>query len=273
MKSAVTVSLVPEARGGPFVYWDGLEAAAVAAARCGFDAVEIFPRGPGEIDRARVAALVAEHGLAVAAVGTGAGWVVHKLQLCHPDRAVRTEAKQFIRGVIELGAAWGAPAIIGSMQGRSEGSVSPSQALDWLCESLTELGAVAGDLGQVLLYEPLNRYETNLFNRLEPAAEMVRGLTGGHVRLLADLFHQNIEEVSIPAALAEVHDVIGHVHLADSNRRAAGFGHTDLQACVDVLKRVGYAGYLSAEVLPLPDADAAAEQTMRAFRQLTGRSA
>ena len=27
MKSAVTISLVPEARGGPFVFWDGAQPA------------------------------------------------------------------------------------------------------------------------------------------------------------------------------------------------------------------------------------------------------
>ena len=46
MKSAVTVSLVPEARGGPFVFWDDLTAAARQAAELGFDAIELFPPGP-----------------------------------------------------------------------------------------------------------------------------------------------------------------------------------------------------------------------------------
>ncbi|MFM9148274.1 MAG: sugar phosphate isomerase/epimerase, partial [Verrucomicrobiota bacterium] len=40
IRSAVTVSLVAQARGGPFVHWDGLEAAAASAARHGFDALE-----------------------------------------------------------------------------------------------------------------------------------------------------------------------------------------------------------------------------------------
>ena len=32
VKSSVTVSLVPEAKGGPFIFWDGLEDAAKQAA-------------------------------------------------------------------------------------------------------------------------------------------------------------------------------------------------------------------------------------------------
>jgi sugar phosphate isomerase/epimerase len=62
------------------------------------------------------------------------------------------------------------------------------------------------------------------------------------------------------------------VHLADSNRRAAGFGHTDFAPVVAALRDVGYTGYLSAEVLALPDPRRAAEQTIASFRRLTGRA-
>ena len=61
---------------------------------------------------------------------------------------------------------------------------------------------------------------------------------------------------------------IGHVHFADSNRRAAGMGHTDFGPVVAALREIGYAGYLSAEVLPLPDPEAAAKQTIESFRWL-----
>ena len=46
----VTISLVPQARGGPFVFWDDLEPAAARRRRLGFDAVEIFPPGPDGFD-------------------------------------------------------------------------------------------------------------------------------------------------------------------------------------------------------------------------------
>jgi len=65
---------------------------------------------------------------------------------------------------------------------------------------------------------------------------------------------------------------VGHVHLADSNRREAGFGHTDFAPVVSALREIGYAGSLSAEVLALPDPQQAAEQTIASFRKLTGRA-
>ena len=73
IRTAVTVSLVPEAQGGPFVFWDGLEDAFEQAAAIGFDAVEIFAPGPDAVDRDQLKALVDKTGRAVAAVLALAG--------------------------------------------------------------------------------------------------------------------------------------------------------------------------------------------------------
>ena len=50
MKSAVTISLVPETKGGPFVFSDGLRDGCRRAAELGFDAVEIFPPASERIE-------------------------------------------------------------------------------------------------------------------------------------------------------------------------------------------------------------------------------
>ena len=42
LKSAITVSLVPQAAGGPFVFWNGLAEACEQAEVLGFDAIEVF---------------------------------------------------------------------------------------------------------------------------------------------------------------------------------------------------------------------------------------
>jgi sugar phosphate isomerase/epimerase len=116
----------------------------------------------------------------------------------------------------------------------------------------------------------LNRYETNLFNRQADAAAFLteRGLSG--VRILADLFHMGIEEADLPGALRALGSSLGHVHFADSNRQAIGLGHTDAAAVVEGLKKMGYSGYLSAEVFALPDSRAAAQKTIASFRALCG---
>lgn len=270
MKSAVTISLVPEARGGPFVFWDDLADGCRKAAALGFDAVEVFPPGPDALDPSELRNLLDDNGLSLAAVGTGAGWVKHKLSLTSADDAVRNKAIAFIQRTMDLAAQFGAPAIIGSMQGKWEGAVTKAVALRYLGNALFKLDEHANDLETTLLYEPLNRYETNLINTQADAAQFLSGLQVRHVKILADLYHMNIEEANLADAVRAAGPHIGHVHFADSNRRAAGMGHTDFGPVVAALREVGYSGYLSAEVLPLPDSDAAAEQTIASFRKYVG---
>jgi len=56
-------------------------------------------------------------------------------------------------------------------------------------------------------------------------------------------------------------------HRADSNRQAMGCGHTDAGPIIAALREIGYAGYLSAEVFPLPDSLSAARLSLESFRR------
>jgi len=267
IQSAVTISLVKDAEGGPFVLWHDLAAGCSKAAELGYDAVEVFAPNADAIPVNELKALTTEHGLKVAAVGTGGGWVIHKWHLCQPNTASRDNAKNFIRSIIDAGAHLGAPAIIGSMQGRFEGEVSKEQALGWLRSALNELGEHAKAAGVPLIYEPLNRYESNLLNRAVDAVAFLDTLDTDNVVILADLFHMNIEEANIADGLRTYGRHIGHVHFVDSNRRPAGCGHMDYDSIAAALKEIGYDKYASAEAFPWPSSDAAAESTINAFNK------
>lgn len=274
MKSAITICLVPEASRGPFVFHDGLAAGCRSAAEAGFDAIEIFPPDAAGFPRNDITNLLQSEGLSVAAVGTGAGWVRQRLSLVDNDASVRKRAIEFITSIINCAAEFNAPAIIGSMQGQVAAGTSHEEAHGWLAEALSALADHAMRHGQTLLYEPLNRYETNLFNTQTAAAKFLRqhGLVGSGVKLLCDLFHMNIEETSLSETIRGVgglpDGLIGHVHWADSNRQAMGLGHTDSQAVYEALEAVGYNGFLAAEVFPLPTAEEAARQTIRSLQAL-----
>ncbi len=265
MRSAITISLVPEARGGPFVFWDDLGAGIERAARLGFDAVEIFPPNPEFIDHSKAADLVAQAGLAVAAVGTGAGWVVHRWSLVADSPSERQHAIDFVKHMIDAAATLRAPAIIGSMQGRSLPELGRDGTRGRLRDSLEILDTHASQHGGQLLYEPLNRYETDLCNTLDIGLRLIDGLIS--TRLLADWFHMNIEEADLSAAIRRAGTAIGHVHFADSNRSAVGMGHQNPEPLIQALRDVGYSGYLSAEVFPLPDSETAAQTTIASFRR------
>lgn len=267
MKSCVTIALVSAIKTGPWIFWDGLETSMRKAAALGFDGVELFTESAEAVSGGQLKALAGELGLSVAAVGTGAGKVLHGLTLTDPDAGVRGKAVAFIREMIAFGAKAGAPAIIGSMQGNVPNGVAREQALIWLADGLNTLGEYAQTNGVALLYEPLNRYETNLINWLEDGVILLDSLNTGNVRLLADLFHMNIEEASLPDSIRQAGSRIGHVHFADSNRRPVGFGHTPMSEVAKTLQIIDYQGYISAEAFPWPTPDEAAQQTIDSFHQ------
>ena len=96
----------------------------------------------------------------------------------------------------------------------------------------------------------MNRYETYLVNTLSSAASMAAEVGRPNVGLMADLFHMNIEEGDIPATIRDAAGLVWHVHLADSNRRPPGLGHTDFATAITALKDIRYDGSLTMEFLP-----------------------
>lgn len=267
IRSAVTVCLVPEARTGPFVHHGPLKDSLARAAAQGFDAVEVFPSHADDLDGRALRDQLRVHQLQLAAMGTGAGWVRRRLSLTDPDPHVRMCARDFAGAIVDFAGGFGAPAIIGSLQGRVTEGVSREQTLAWLREELDQLGPRAHALDVPLLFEPLNRYETNLFHTVADTLEFLATLRTRNVKLLVDLFHASIEEADPAAALRLAGSTLGHVHFADSNRQAVGFGHTSMEPIARSLLDLGYAGYLSAEVFPRPDADTAARMTLESFRR------
>jgi hypothetical protein len=69
------------------------------------------------------------------------------------------------------------------------------------------------------------------------------------------------------AAVVSVADLKQVVEYADTNRQAVGLGHLEMAPIAATLLEMGYAGYVSAEVLPLPDAATASARTLESFRR------
>lgn len=267
IKSCVTIALVPQIKTGPWIFWNDLEESMAKAKKLGFDAIELFTPSHDTIDEVILKELLASHQLELAAVGTGAGKVIHGLTLTDPNSEVRQKAITFISKMLDFGGKFGAPAIIGSMQGNVLAGNDREETLSWLAESLEILGEQAKTAGTFLIYEPLNRYETNLFNKLADGMSFLEKLETKNVKLLADLFHMNIEESDMAESIQHANQHIGHIHFADSNRNPIGNGHTEMDAIAKAIKAIDYNGYISAEAFPYPSPDEAAKKTIDSFNR------
>lgn len=266
MKTCITLSLLPSSPRMPFVLGPDLATGVAQAADLGYDAFELFPPTIDAIDTKAINQLCDQHQIKLSTIGTGGGWVSQKLTLTNPEPGAREQGLEFARSMIQVAGDLGATAIVGSMQGRADAN-DRDETLKRLGDALAELGEFAKKWDQPVFYEPLNRYETDLANTLEDAAQVLKDAGADNSFLLADLFHMNIEETCPATSLRNVASQIGHVHFIDSNRWPAGNGHTDFEAIVSTLKEIGYDKYLAVEAFPLPDQATAAKSAMDAFKK------
>jgi len=267
MKTAIVVS-VSRTAFEALASADDVGVAFGLARQHGFDAVEIAVRDPALVSAKDIATLAADHGLAIAAIGTGQAWVEEGLSLSSPDAGLRARAMDRMRAQLRLGRELSAAVIVGLIRGTAEkAEVDPGLAR--LAEGLAALGQYARELaGPGLLFEPINRYETRLVNSVEQAIAFLAPLGGLPVRILADTFHMNIEDRDLAGAVRSCGSRLGHVHFADSNRWAPGQGHIDFAPILAALEGINYSGYLSAEIMPLPSTPEAFRLSGEFFRKV-----
>jgi 5-keto-L-gluconate epimerase len=240
------------------------------AARLGYDGVELMIARPVRLDSAVIGAQVRAAGLQVAAVSSGPVFMADGLTLLASEQKTSHVASTRLEELIAFAHELQAPLVtIGSFRGRLAW-VGGKWARKHLVEILQSCAESARQLGVRLTLEPLNRYETDFIRTAAEGLDFCAEVGDEALGLLLDTFHMNIEEADPCTAIWQgmAARKLWHIHLGDSNRRAPGQGHIDFTAIINTLAELGYDGYLSAELLPLPDADAAARLTIEHMRRL-----
>lgn len=180
----------------------------------------------------------------------------------HESERIRRRAGDYLRLCLEQAHALDAQTLVLVPTFRTEPDPGGREAE--LARAAETIRSAAGGLsadGPSIALEALNRYETHLLRTLKDADQLRRLIDSPNVRLMADVFHMNIEEDSIAASLRAHAEHIVHVHLADSHRREPGSGHLDFAAVFEALADIDYAGALAMEFLP------ATEAAMKAGRE------
>ncbi len=232
----------------------------------GYDGVELAVRDPDLLNLSELKNILKENSLPVPAIGTGQAYGEEKLAFTDPYEPIRRLAIKRVKSHVKLANHFGAVVIIGLIRGKIGSEVDEGQAEQWLIEALTECASENKTVKIVL--EPINRYETDLINTVDSGMKFLDRLKQENVGLLLDTFHMNIEEPSIIDSINMAKDRLFHFHVADSNRWYPGAGHIDFRSIIDALVKINYNGFVSAEIMPMPDADSAAEKTSENMKHL-----
>lgn len=169
----------------------------------------------------------------------------HDLAVLDEDPAGRLTL--FLR-TLDLAADLGVETLVSvPVRGPLHEDFTEREELAVYAAALHLLGEAAVERSIRIAIEPLIRYETHLVNTLAEAAAAAKEADHPAITILADFFHMNVEEADIAASIRDSAGMIGHVHLADSNRLNPGRGHLDFVSGLRALADIGYDGVMALE--------------------------
>jgi hydroxypyruvate isomerase len=128
---------------------------------------------------------------------------------------------------------------------------------DSIVAGLSAAAPMAEDADVTLVLEPLNILVDHKGYYLASSHEgfdIVRAVDSSHVRLLYDIYHQQITEGNLIANISANIDLIGHVHVADvPGRYEPGTGEINYANVFAKIAELGYEGYVGLEFRPSGD--------------------
>ena len=254
---------------GPMLFSGNLNEGLKAASELGYDGVELSIKNPLDLDKEDIIRRAKSLKLDIYAIATGQTYYNDGFSFSSEDENKRNNAIKRIKDNIDFAEMVKCKIIIGGILGNirekfGSGSDNEKRVIDSFYPCLD----YAKKKNVIILFEPINRYETFFINTVEEGREFLKVFNYDNLKLVPDTFHMNIEESSLENSLRDNIDFIGYIHLVDSNRQAPGFGHTDLKSIIKTLNEVKYNGVISFEILPLPDSFSAAKQAIKYIKSI-----
>lgn len=225
------------------------------AREAGFEAVEFWWPFPTSVPTDRqvdaFVTAIEDAGVRLTGLNFAAGDMPDGERGILSDPARVTEFRDNVDVTIGIGERLGTRAFNALYGNRIDG-VDPAEQDSVAVENLAAAGRAAAGIDGVVLIEPVSgapRYPLLTAADAVTVIDRVRERTGAEsLRLLADLYHLQVNGDDVTAAIDAHADVIGHVQIADDpGRGEPGTGTLDIDGHLAHLERVGYRGPISLE--------------------------
>lgn len=214
----------------------------------GFDVIELPVENPGDWDPAATADLLSALGLgATVSLVMGEG-----RELVATDTATVSSTQDYLCRVVDAAATVGATVIGGpayASVGRAWRLTDVERAAVYreLATNLAPVVDHAMACGVRIGVEALNRYETSVLNTVAQTLEAIEPLPSAGCGVMLDVYHMNIEETDLPAAIAAAGERIAHVQVCGNHRGTPGDDHLDWGSIFAALDAAGYDGPICIE--------------------------
>ena len=233
----------------------------------GYHGVELMVRDPEQLNISTLEHLANRHQIEISAVSTGQLRAEDGLQLCSLDEDLRKDSVERTKKVIDFAAIFKVQVNIGTLRGTLPAD-RQDQAKSAARSSFNQLLEYAQKKDITIAIEPQNRYTINWINNASEAVEWVNSFNAPHFKIVFDVYHWMLEEVSVTASLIRYREFISHIQFSDTNRLAPGWGHFDFREMIRILKALNYSDYISVECIQEPSGPEAASQAARTLLPL-----
>ncbi|MCL2833382.1 MAG: sugar phosphate isomerase/epimerase [Treponema sp.] len=126
-----------------------------------------------------------------------------------------------------------------------------------LVNALKKAVPIAAENNITLMLEPLNGRVNHIGTYLEysdEGFEIINEVGSANVRLLYDIYHQQITEGDVLRRILANIKLIGHIHTAGSyGRKELDLGELDYRRIIEKIIEAGYDGYIGFEYWPAAD--------------------
>lgn len=236
-----------------------------AAKDAGFDFIEFWGWTDKDLDAVRKAA--GDAGIGICGFNGDA-------ELSMVDPSHKKPYLEFLRRSLETANKIGAPAVTIHSNGLGDQGVvlnhytelSDTVKLCSMYDTLLACVPLADEFGVNLNLEPLNIITNHIGNFLARSAmalEVCRLVGHPRIKMLFDIYHQQLNEGNLTNNISACVEYIGHIHVADApGRHEPGTGEINYPHVLRHLEAVGYKGIVGYELDPIIDTPTAVKAIM-----------
>src|SRR5205823_1691964 len=160
------------------------------------------------------------------------------------------EAVDFLRLAVDQVAELGANFLSGVIYahlGMLTGAPPTTEERRTCARALREVHDYARQRNVTLGIEPVNRYETYLYNTIGDVLGLIDAIGADDVLVHADTYHMNIEEPGFRSAIEAAGPRLGYIHCSESDRGVPGHGNVHWDEVFAGRAAINYRGPLALE--------------------------
>jgi len=179
------------------------------------------------------------------------------------DESLRDDYVEGVRQTIEACRILGVRSII-SQTGNVLDGVPRDQQRQAMVETLKRCAPLLEEAGMVLEVEPLNGlvdHAGHFLQRSDESVDVIDQVGSPNVKLVFDVYHQQITEGNVIRNATGYIDRINHYHIADNpGRKQPGTGEMNYVNILRAIKNTGFSGFIGLECGFTVDTDEAIQQ-------------